>query len=269
MGGCDLVKMDLAGKSDPFVKVVANKQTYTTKKIDKNLNPCWNENTQFVFFDKVDCVRFEVYDWDKGSQHDAMGTATIDLNSRPSFYNDDYKANGFEGKLDVILKNKKKGQLEVKVNGKTIRPLEIEEKCKDLRAECAKLDEECAMKQEACDELKKTCQQLLYQKDQSIKEQVGYEEELETIKSKCKGEEERIYGYQQEIAGYKKEIAGYKEKKVVYQKKKEKYAADIERENGCLEQEEEAYEKNTEEVEILKERVDKYQQNKGYKPSYS
>lgn len=68
---------DLTGSSDPFCKVIANKQTWTTKVIMKNLNPEWKEETSFVFFEPCDEIQFEVWDWDKGTKHDNIGRVTL------------------------------------------------------------------------------------------------------------------------------------------------------------------------------------------------
>jgi len=48
--GIDLKAADLNGKSDPYCCVIAFGRKYATKTIMKNLNPIWNEKTQFCFF---------------------------------------------------------------------------------------------------------------------------------------------------------------------------------------------------------------------------
>ena len=77
----DLVKADRLGKSDPYCKVSAFGQTYTTKTVLKNLNPQWHEKTQFCFFDDPKQLKFEVWDWDKGTKDDAIGEAYLPVSN--------------------------------------------------------------------------------------------------------------------------------------------------------------------------------------------
>ena len=75
----DLKKMDILGKSDPFVRVFlmpGNHKELKTKVIKKNLNPLFNEVFKFVIsLDEVKrkTVVFQVFDWDKVSKTDPMG----------------------------------------------------------------------------------------------------------------------------------------------------------------------------------------------------
>ena len=84
----DLMKADITGSSDPFCKVIANKQSWSTKVIEKNLNPQWKEETSFVFFSPCNEIQFEVFDWDKGSKHDSIGKCTLKMGQY------DYKGKG-------------------------------------------------------------------------------------------------------------------------------------------------------------------------------
>ncbi|ORY07619.1 hypothetical protein K493DRAFT_310160 [Basidiobolus meristosporus CBS 931.73] len=62
-----LKKMDLMGKSDPYVVVsIANKQKARTEVIEDNLDPTWNE-THFIG------VRNPLYDWDKFGKDSIIG----------------------------------------------------------------------------------------------------------------------------------------------------------------------------------------------------
>lgn len=73
----DLIKADRFGKSDPYCKVFAFGQTYTTRTIMKNLNPVWNEKTQFCLFENPKTLKFEVWDWDKHTTDDAIGDTEL------------------------------------------------------------------------------------------------------------------------------------------------------------------------------------------------
>ena len=81
----DLKKMDILGKSDPFVRVFlmpGNHKELKTKVIKKNLNPLFNEVFKFVIsLDEVKrkTVVFQVFDWDKVSKTDPMGEVQIPL----------------------------------------------------------------------------------------------------------------------------------------------------------------------------------------------
>jgi len=81
----DLKKMDLMGKSDPFVKVFlmpGNHKELKTKVIKKNLNPLFNEVFKFVIpvaeVSKKTVV-FQVFDWDKISKTDGIGEVQVPL----------------------------------------------------------------------------------------------------------------------------------------------------------------------------------------------
>eukprot|EP00490_Sorites_sp_Unknown_P002678 CAMPEP_0114671568 /NCGR_PEP_ID=MMETSP0191-20121206/41370_1 /TAXON_ID=126664 /ORGANISM="Sorites sp." /LENGTH=119 /DNA_ID=CAMNT_0001931705 /DNA_START=28 /DNA_END=384 /DNA_ORIENTATION=- len=86
-----LMKADVFGKSDPYCIVNALGQTYTTKTIMKTLDPVWNESTQICTFEDPKELKFEIFDWDKGTQDDPIGHAMLSLNG---FFNDGN--NGFK-----------------------------------------------------------------------------------------------------------------------------------------------------------------------------
>ena len=125
---CDLKKADLMGKSDPYLRVTAFGQTYTTKTIMKTLDPVWNERTTFVFFKDPGKLHFEVWDWDKGTKDDSIGDVDLSLNG---FF--EPNSNGFNGKLK--LQNVKKGEIYVSVTCRKLVPSELEEKAKKLTSE--------------------------------------------------------------------------------------------------------------------------------------
>uniref|UniRef100_A0A1I7W1K8 C2 domain-containing protein n=1 Tax=Loa loa TaxID=7209 RepID=A0A1I7W1K8_LOALO len=66
--------------SDPYCQIQVGSQFYRTKTIDNNLNPIWNEYFEFVV-DQVNGqkLRIELFDYDKTSSDEELGTLTIDL----------------------------------------------------------------------------------------------------------------------------------------------------------------------------------------------
>ena len=92
MSAKDLEKADFTGSSDPFCKVEINGQSWKTTTKQKNLNPCWNEETQFVFFNPVEEILFEVYDADQGSKNDLIGRAKLPT-AEYKLYDKDSKGN--------------------------------------------------------------------------------------------------------------------------------------------------------------------------------
>jgi len=66
----NLLKMDVMGKADPFVKLqlvntLMSKKTRTKKS---TLNPEWNETFKLLVQDpKSQSLEIQVYDWDKVS----------------------------------------------------------------------------------------------------------------------------------------------------------------------------------------------------------
>lgn len=64
-----LLKMDLLGASDPYVKLSLTGDKLPSKKTTikrKNLNPQWNEKFKIVVKDpQSQVLQLQVYDWDK------------------------------------------------------------------------------------------------------------------------------------------------------------------------------------------------------------
>lgn len=64
-----LLKMDLLGTSDPYVKLSLNGDKLPAKKTTvkrKNLNPVWNEKFKLVVKDpQSQVLQLQVFDWDK------------------------------------------------------------------------------------------------------------------------------------------------------------------------------------------------------------
>lgn len=68
---CNLLKKDLLGTSDPYVKLSLTGEKLPAKKTTikkRNLNPEWNEHFKLIVKDPITQVlQLEVFDWDKVS----------------------------------------------------------------------------------------------------------------------------------------------------------------------------------------------------------
>ncbi|KAL1201478.1 Synaptotagmin-3 [Cardamine amara subsp. amara] len=80
---CNLLKKDLLGTSDPYVKLSLTGEKLPAKKTTikkRNLNPEWNEHFKLVVKDpKSQVLQLEVFDWDKVGGHDRLGMQMIPL----------------------------------------------------------------------------------------------------------------------------------------------------------------------------------------------
>ncbi|KAL3649702.1 hypothetical protein CASFOL_006105 [Castilleja foliolosa] len=78
-----LLKMDLLGLSDPYVKLSLSGEKLSTKKTTvkkKTLNPEWNEEFKLsVKEPQSQMLLINVFDWDKVGSHDRLGTQTFPL----------------------------------------------------------------------------------------------------------------------------------------------------------------------------------------------
>ncbi|KAK6136179.1 hypothetical protein DH2020_030070 [Rehmannia glutinosa] len=78
-----LLKMDLLGLSDPYVKLSLSGEKLSTKKTTvkkMTLNPEWNEDFKLSVKDpQSQMLLINVYDWDKVGSHDRLGTQTFPL----------------------------------------------------------------------------------------------------------------------------------------------------------------------------------------------
>ncbi|KAJ4805682.1 Calcium-dependent lipid-binding (CaLB domain) family protein [Rhynchospora pubera] len=81
----NLLKMDLLGKSDPYVKLKLSGERLRSKRTSIkmcNLNPEWNENFKFVVKDpKTQVLELHVFDWEKVKLHDKLGMQVVPLRS--------------------------------------------------------------------------------------------------------------------------------------------------------------------------------------------
>eukprot|EP00483_Globobulimina_turgida_P001253 UN01255 len=180
LGATGLEAADFTGSSDPYCKIIANKQSWRTKTIQKNTNPTWNEETQFVFFEGVEAIKFEIYDEDSNSKNDMLGFAILETKD---FYNE-YN-NGLDGSIP-LQKCKKGAKIQVKVNGRLIKPLELEKRCISLESECKKQEGEIASKKETISDLMKKNAQFAEQKNKLIQNQQELDFQLSQIKNEIK-----------------------------------------------------------------------------------
>ncbi|XP_028773594.1 synaptotagmin-3 [Neltuma alba] len=78
-----LLKMDLLGTSDPYVKLSLSGDKLPAKKTTikrRNLNPEWNEKFKLVVKDpESQVLQLQVFDWDKVGGHDRLGMQLIPL----------------------------------------------------------------------------------------------------------------------------------------------------------------------------------------------
>ncbi|XP_057798945.1 synaptotagmin-3 isoform X1 [Salvia miltiorrhiza] len=78
-----LLKMDLLGLSDPYVKLNLSGEKHPSKKTSvkkKTLNPEWNEEFKLSVKDpQSQMLHINVYDWDKVGSHDRLGTQVFPL----------------------------------------------------------------------------------------------------------------------------------------------------------------------------------------------
>uniref|UniRef100_A0ACD5ZEF0 Uncharacterized protein n=2 Tax=Avena sativa TaxID=4498 RepID=A0ACD5ZEF0_AVESA len=79
----NLPKMDLLGKSDPYVKLRLSGERLPSKKTSvkmSNLNPEWNEHFRLVVKDPdTQVLELQMFDWEKLKMHDKMGVQIIPL----------------------------------------------------------------------------------------------------------------------------------------------------------------------------------------------
>ncbi|EXB61826.1 Double C2-like domain-containing protein beta [Morus notabilis] len=78
-----LLKKDILGTSDPYVKLSFSGERLPPKRtsvIMNNLNPEWNEKFKLIVTDlQLQALEFQVYDWDKVGGHDRIGMQLIPL----------------------------------------------------------------------------------------------------------------------------------------------------------------------------------------------
>lgn len=79
----NLKKKDLMGASDPYVKLKLSEEKLPSKKTrvkQRNLNPEWNEDFNFVIKDpQSQTLDIAVYDWEQVGKHEKMGINIVSL----------------------------------------------------------------------------------------------------------------------------------------------------------------------------------------------
>ncbi|GAU15858.1 hypothetical protein TSUD_40790 [Trifolium subterraneum] len=89
-----LLKMDLLGTSDPYVKLSLTGDKLPAKKTTikrKNLNPEWNEKFKIVVKDpQSQVLQLQVYDWDKVGAHDKLGMQLVPLKLLKPYENKEF-----------------------------------------------------------------------------------------------------------------------------------------------------------------------------------
>ncbi|KAK9920919.1 hypothetical protein M0R45_029456 [Rubus argutus] len=78
-----LLKMDIIGTSDPYVKIKLTGERLPSKKTSikmRNLNPEWNENFKLTVKDpESQFIQFHLFDWDQIGTHDLLGMQILPL----------------------------------------------------------------------------------------------------------------------------------------------------------------------------------------------
>ncbi|KAL6277689.1 hypothetical protein ACE6H2_021290 [Prunus campanulata] len=78
-----LLKMDIIGSSDPYVKIKLSGERLPSKKTTikmRNLNPEWNENFKLTVKDpQSQVLQFDLYDWEQIGTHDFLGMQIVPL----------------------------------------------------------------------------------------------------------------------------------------------------------------------------------------------
>lgn len=78
-----LLKMDIVGSSDPYVKLKLTGDNLPAKKTTikkNNLNPEWHEKFKLIVkHPQSQVLQLEVYDWDKVGAHDVLGMQLVPL----------------------------------------------------------------------------------------------------------------------------------------------------------------------------------------------
>ena len=60
---------------------MGSRQLYKSRIVYKNLNPKWDEKFTLAIEDAFKPIKVQVFDYDRGMNDDAMGSAEIDLTS--------------------------------------------------------------------------------------------------------------------------------------------------------------------------------------------
>jgi len=122
----DLLSSDSNGFSDPYVVIEKTPGLASGAKtpiIKKNLNPVWNYTTVLHFDHNLQKIKFKVYDWDRFSSDDPLGSCSFS----PSIFNDGVPIDQWEPLKQKPKKKKPgdkkgswptKGELHIKMTAK-------------------------------------------------------------------------------------------------------------------------------------------------------
>ena len=81
----NLAQMDRGGKADPYVVLRCGDEEQKTAVVKKSLAPEWTDaRFQFLGVPSGAVLRVEMFDWDRGSQDDPMGSVSLPLRSMDS-----------------------------------------------------------------------------------------------------------------------------------------------------------------------------------------
>lgn len=115
-----LLKKDLLGASDPYVKLSLTGESLPAKKTTikkKTLNPEWNENFKLVVKDpQSQVLRLQVFDWDKVGGHDRLGVQLIPLKQLTPYETKEFTLSLLKDtNISDSREKKKRGQIEVEL----------------------------------------------------------------------------------------------------------------------------------------------------------
>ncbi|KAF8405414.1 hypothetical protein HHK36_010320 [Tetracentron sinense] len=135
----NLIKKDIMGASDPYVKLKLTDDKLPSKKTTvkhKNLNPKWNEDFNMVVKDpESQALEFIVYDWEQVGKHEKMGMNVIPLKeltpNEPKVMTLDLLKN-----MDPnnVQNKKSRGQLVVELTYKPFKEEDMPKDFEDLNA---------------------------------------------------------------------------------------------------------------------------------------
>ncbi|CAM8959627.1 unnamed protein product [Rhodiola kirilowii] len=115
-----LLKMDLLGASDPYVKLSLSGERLPAKKTSikmKNLNPEWNEDFKLLVKDpETQVLQLHVFDWEKLKTHDKLGMQVIPLRSLIPYETQSFTLNLLKNLDPNDSQNRKsRGKIEVEM----------------------------------------------------------------------------------------------------------------------------------------------------------
>eukprot|EP00475_Leptophrys_vorax_P021593 TRINITY_DN2933_c0_g1_i1.p1 TRINITY_DN2933_c0_g1~~TRINITY_DN2933_c0_g1_i1.p1 ORF type:complete len:285 (-),score=95.59 TRINITY_DN2933_c0_g1_i1:98-952(-) len=204
--GSDLIIRDVL-TSDPYCSVIVGGLTRSTRVVEKNLNPEWNETFLFVT-ETPEQITFKVFDQDELFKNDPMGEVVYDaktqLFDKPGARTPPGET--FEGLLK--LQKTAKGSIFVKINCKVMTPVQTEE----LLATCAAQLKDAQLELSGHKKVAKDLKEQLDSAKQSVEavkqERDSLVAETESTKKSIAERESRLAFLEREIAQMEAQIAG-------------------------------------------------------------